>query len=281
MTQRNFLDIDSLAAEAQSYVGHPQFDTAMQAFCGGLADFHSIARSRRTGVVDTITWAVAVLVLYLDAHAPHGANTSKIVAICAEGGLGGATAVRNAIALLRQGGMIAVDHSPGAGRAHRLHPTPGLIETMQDNLAVRFAAMEHVIAWPKPAEEWARTDGVLEAFVRGNVEAYRCDRYTLFQDFPEIRVFMDRHCGYIVLMESLAQIEISPKGGSTVLTLSEIAQKFTISRAHIRKLFAAAAAREWLCFESGGRLMFRPEALARYRLWFGYEFAWARRLVEM
>lgn len=86
----------------------------------GLADFHSIARSRRTGVVDTITWAVAVMTLYLDVHAPQGANAGKIVAVCAEGGLGGGAVVRNAITFLHQGGMIAVDRSPGAGRAHRV-----------------------------------------------------------------------------------------------------------------------------------------------------------------
>jgi hypothetical protein len=65
--------------------------------------------------------------------------------------------------------------------------------------------MEPVIAWPKPAMEWARTEGVLAAFVRGNVEAYRRERHILFEHFPEVRSFMDRHCGYHILMEALGR----------------------------------------------------------------------------
>ncbi len=93
-----------MTGEAEQYVVHPDFDRAMLSFCRGLADFHSVAVARRAGVVDTVTWAVALLVLYLGEHAPESANASQLVAICAEGPLAGATAVRNAIALLRRGG---------------------------------------------------------------------------------------------------------------------------------------------------------------------------------
>src|SRR4051794_28797863 len=106
---RVFPDLAGVDREAERYVRQPQFDKAMIAFCRGLADFHSIALTRRAGVVDTVTWAVALLVLYLNEHAPESANQSRLVAICAEGQLAGATAVRNAISLLRQGSMIVRD----------------------------------------------------------------------------------------------------------------------------------------------------------------------------
>lgn len=179
-----FPDLTGLSREAEEYVVHPDFDEAMLAFCRGLAYFHSVDLKRRAGVVDTVTWAVTLLVLYLDAHAPQSANASQVVAICAEGKLAGATAVRNAIALLQRGGMVVGDEPPVVGRARRLRPTPALVETMHENLAIRFSAMEPVIAWPKPAMEWARTEGVLAAFVRGNVEAYRRERHILFEHFP-------------------------------------------------------------------------------------------------
>jgi len=279
MRERNFPDPDNIELEAASYVEHPQFDVAMRAFCGGLAEFHSVARTRRTGGVDTITWAVTMLVIYLDAYSPQHANAAQIVAICQEGRLSVATATRNAIALLRQAGMITADGAAGGGRAHRFSPTPALIETTQDNLAIRFAAMEPLIAWPKPAGEWARTDSVLLAFARGNVEALRYGGYKLYDNFPEVRNFMDRRCGYLVLLYSLARLEMSADGGTAVMCLSEVAADFAVSRAHIRKLFAEATARRWLSFEPGsGRLVVSAQALARYRLWFGHEFAWMRRL---
>ena len=272
-------DLAGLSKEAEGYLVHPDFDRAMLAFCRGLAHFHSVDLKRRAGVVDTVTWAVALLVLHLDATAPQGANANQLVAICAEGRLAGATAVRNAIALLQQGGMVVGEEPFPVGRARRLRPTPTLIETMQVNLAIRFSAMEPIIAWPKPAMEWARTEGVLSAFVRGNVEAYRHERHILFEDFPEVRFFMDRHCGYHILMEALSRLEISAYGASGTISLSAVADKFAVSRTHVRKLFAAATDRNWIVLEPGGRLTIGPQPIARYRLWFAHEFAWVRRLV--
>lgn len=273
-----FSDLTDVTGEAEEYVSHPDFDKAMHSFCRGLADFHSVAVARRAGIVDTVTWAVALLVLYLDEHAPEKANSNQIVAICAEGPLAGATAVRNAIALLRQGGMIDRDEPRAAGLAHRLRPSSALIHTMQDNLFIRFAALEPIIAWPSPAAEWARMNGVLSNFVRGNVEAYRFDRHILFEAFPEVRIFMDRHCGYHILMEIFSCLEISALGASGTISLSDISDKFAVSRAHVRKLLIAATDQNWLSYEAGGQVTIDPHNLARYRTWFGHEFAWIRRV---
>jgi hypothetical protein len=123
--------------------------------------------------------------------------------------------VRNAIARHVQAGTIAAEEPRAAGLARRLRPTPKLVATMKHNLAVRLAAIEPVIAWPKPAAEWAHTDRALDDFVRGNVEAYRRDRYALFQKFPEVRGFMDRHCGYHVPLDALARLETGAEGAKS------------------------------------------------------------------
>ncbi|GGI32882.1 hypothetical protein GCM10010987_71620 [Bradyrhizobium guangdongense] len=275
---RVFPDLADISGEAERRVEHPNFDKAMLAFCRGLADFHSVALTRRAGIVDTVTWAVALLVLYLDEHAPESAHARRLVAICAEGQLAGATAVRNAIALLRQGGMLVSDEPVTPGPAHRLRPTAALIETMQDNLSIRFSALEPVIAWPKAPAEWARTPGVLSGFVRGNVEAYRREHHILFEPLPEVRIFMDRHCGYHIFMEILSHLEITRLGASGVVSLSDVSDKFAVSRAHIRKLLRAAADRNWLRYELGGQVTIGAQSLARYRLWFGHEFTWIYRV---
>ncbi len=143
---------------------------------------------------------------------------------------------------------------------------------------IRFSALEAIIAWPKPASEWARTDGVLSNFVRGNVEAYKRNRHILFEAFPEIRIFMDRHCGYHILMEIFSRLEISALGASGTVSLSDISDKFAVSRAHVRKLLIAATNQNWLSYEPGGQVTIAPHSLARYRLWFGHEFTWIRRV---
>ena len=274
-----FPDLEGFDDEAARLVEHPAFDAAMLAFCRGLADFHATGLSGRGGVVDTVTFAVAMLTLYFDRYGPERANANYFAALCADGKLAGATAVRNAIARHLHAGMILAEEPRVAGLPRRLRPTPKLFAAMRHNLAVRLAAIEPVIAWPKPAAEWAETDGALDGFVRGNVEAYRRARYTLFQKFPEVRGFMDRHCGYHILLDALARMEARDKGAFGVLRLREVAARFAVSRAHVRKLFAAANARGDMALEAGGALFVPSATWARFRLWFGYEFAWARRLV--
>jgi hypothetical protein len=272
-----FPDTD-VAAEAARLVEHPNLDKAVLAYCRGLADFHSAAVTRRAGVVDTATWAVALIVLYLDEHVPDGANANRLIAICGEGPLAGPTAVRNAIALLQQGGMLVREKPLAAGLAHRLRPAPALIATMQRNLTIRFTAIAPVIAWPRPPAEWARTPGVLSRYVEGNVVAYRRERHILFAPFPEIRTFIDRHCGYHIFMEILGRLEISALGASGTISISDVGDKFLVSRAHVRKLLKAAAERNWLTYEAGGRVTIGAPSLARYRLWFATEFTWIRRV---
>ena len=63
-------DLANLVEEAQALTAHAEFDDAMRAFCRNLTDFH--ARSRRVGIVDTITWSIAVFVIHCDATEPGG-----------------------------------------------------------------------------------------------------------------------------------------------------------------------------------------------------------------
>ena len=175
--------------------------------------------------------------------------------------------------------MIAAEDEPGRGLPRRLRPTPKLIETMHQNLTVRLAAIERVIPWPAPAAEWARAPGVLAAFVGGQVAAYSQENFLLFDCFPEVRAFMDRHCGYLVLLDALGRAEATTEGAAASAPPSEVARKFAISRAHVRKLFGAAAAHGWLVYEPGGRIAFSAESYGRLRLWIGHEFVWTRRLL--
>jgi hypothetical protein len=270
-------DLANLVEEAQALTAHAEFDDAMRAFCRNLTDFH--ARSRREGIVDTITWAIAVFVIHCDATEPKGVNASRLIAVCRPGGLSGRAAARNAIDVLIHSGMIAAEDEPGPGLPRRLRPTPKLIETMRENLTVRLAAIERVIPWPAPAQTWARAPGVLAAFVGGQLAALSQENFVLFDRFPEVRAFMDRHCGYLVLLDALGRAEATPTGAAASAPPSDVARKFAVSPAHVRKLFGAAAAQGWLAYRPGGRIAFGAESYSRLRLWIGHEFAWTRRLL--
>jgi hypothetical protein len=271
-------DRAGLSEEAEALVAHPGFGSAMRAFCRNLTDFHAAVISPRGGIVDTVTWAVAVLVIVIDAADPKGSNASRLIAACRAGGVSGANAARNAIDHLRQGGMIVGESATVPGLPQRLRPSAKLIGTMQGNLAARLSAIELVVPWPAPAAEFARTPGVLEAFLGGNVAAYR-ENFKLFDDFPEVRAFMDRRCGYLVLLHALGRVGEATERHAALVSLSDIAQRYAVSRAHVRKLFGHAAVQGWLAYAPGGRISFSPACHARLRLWIGYEFVWTRRLL--
>lgn len=272
-------DRAGLWEEAHALTAHPAFEEALRAFCRNLTGFHSPQNERRVGFVDTITWSIAVLIMHLDGE-PGGANASQLVALCRAGGLSGAASARNAIDALRNCGMIAVEDEARPGLPRRLCPTRKLVEAMHDNLAARLAAIERVSPWPAPAHVWARAPGVLPAFLGGNVAAYQQDKYLLFERFPEVRAFMDRRCGYLVLLDALGRAEAANGAAIASAPPSELAAKYAVSRAHIRKLFGNAAGPGWLAYEHGGRVTFSAECYGRLRLWIGHEFAWTRRLLE-
>jgi hypothetical protein len=273
------IDRVRLLDEAQALAAHPAFDEAMRAFSRGLPSFYAAETRRRTGIADTITWPVAVLVLHFDAAEPAGLHASRLVALCCAGGLSGRTATFNAISSLRHSGMIAVDRDRGPGLPQRLRPTSKLLVRMQDELAVRLESMERVVSWPAPAAEWARSPGVLGAFLGRNIAAYREAKFLLYHGFPEVRMFMDRRHGYVVLLETLGRSQAIDGGAHAVLPPSEVAAKYAVSRAHVRKLFAAAAGQKWLSYERGGRIVFSAETYTRLRLWIAHEFAWTRWLL--
>lgn len=103
---------------------------------------------------------------------------------------------------------------------------------------------------------------MLSRYVEGNVVAYRRERHILFAPFPEIRTFIDRHCGYHIFMEILSRLTISPSGASGTISISDVGDKFLMSRAHVRKLLKAATERNWLTYESGGRITIGATSLS-------------------
>jgi hypothetical protein len=145
---------------------------------------------------------------------------------------------------------------------------------MRENLAMRLEAQAQLTPFPEPAAAWARRPGVLEAFVRGNVEAFAGAGFRLDADTPEVRAFMEPQCGYLVLL-ALVQASL---GGET-WTLSAMATRFDVSRAHIRKLLAMGQAKGWLVGGGGATPALSPAARAELRRWIGREFAWTARLV--
>jgi hypothetical protein len=270
-----------LDAEAEAFLAHPCFDKALIAFCDGMTNYHQQVRASHIGMPDTARWAVAVLILHLSSVAPKMATTATLIRICQAGGLCGPAAVKGAIGLLRGAEFIANGLPADDLRSRQLVPTARLIAMMQRGLAYRLNALSHVAPLPMPPAQWARAPGILSRFIGRNVEAYARSRFKLYDGFPEVAAFMDRSCGYLILLELLARVRTDDGTIRSQISPSDAAVRFGISRAHVRKLLAIGVSQGWLSTTgAGGQVHIMQTAHAKLRHWVALEFAWTRRLVS-
>lgn len=268
-----------LAAEAAELARDANFSRAAGAFCDGLVGYAAQVRRLNVGAADTLRWALATLTIALDDAAPGGATAARLARLAAAGGLGGPAAVRGGLQALAAGGLVTLEPDPQDRRARRVRPTALLLGVMQAGLAVRLGALEQVRPLPAPAGVWAARPGVLPQFLARNARAF-VGGFRLTDSFPEVRALMDRHGGYLILLQLIARAE--PHGGAvrSQVSPSRAAGEAGVSRAQVRKVLALAAAAGWLApVGSGGEVRMSAQALARLRQWIAHEFAWTWRLV--
>jgi hypothetical protein len=285
MEQRDSICAPNLAAledEARRLTQHPAFDRALTLFCDGLINFHVGRRLANVGMGHTLGWATAVLIVYLDHALPEGVTSAHLARLLTAGGLAGPKAVKGAINVLLSFGLIEQETHGADRRAKRLRPTALLLDVQRDNVVARLSALEIVQPLPRPAREWGRESRVVIAFLGGNVRAFAHHKFRLYDSFPEIRAFMDRACGYLVLLDLLRRADDASGGAIvTAASPSALASRFDISRAHVRKLLAAAQAQRWLDVDASVGCVFLDASFhRRLILWIALEFVWMWRLVR-
>jgi len=273
-------DVEGILEEAELWTELPLFDYAMKRFCFEMVAFHGGSRIANLGMGHTLAWAAAVLIVYLDHQRAEGVTSTEILRLCDAGGIGGRKAVGSAIDALRSAGLVSIHPKPNDARAKRLRPTAALFDLHHDNLAARLTALEILQPLSAPASEVARRLPTLLAFLGGNVEAFARTRFRLYDKFPEVRAFMDRSCGYMILLDLLRRVHFP---GDEPLTSeaspSHLAAQFHVSRAHVRKLLQNAHENGWILAPEGGQIILDPRFFRRMRLWIGAEFVWMWRLV--
>lgn len=274
-------DLATLEAEARALQAHPKFDHALAAFCDGMIGSYTGRRLANIGLGHTLGWVVSVLIIYLDHALPEGTTSAQLISLCTAGRLAGAKAVKGAIRVLLSFGLVAEEAHATDRRAKRLRPTQLLLDIHSENIVARLAALEIIQVLPKPATEWGRERSVMLAFFGGNIEALTQSGFRLYDGFPEIRAFMDRACGYLILLDLLNGVVPTRNGATTTALPSALAARFDVSRAHVRKLLAMAQNAGWLQFEpKRDQVLLESTFHGRLRHWVALEFVWTWRLVR-
>jgi hypothetical protein len=275
-------DLAALKNEARGLQAHPNFDRALAAFCHGMVGFHTGRRLANIGLGHTLGWAISVLVIYLDHAAPEGTTAAQLVELCTSGSLSGAKAVKGSIRVLLALKLVEQEVRATDRRAKRLRPSKLLLQIRHDNIVARLSALEFVQPLPQPAASWGRERSVLLAYFGGNTKAFARSKFRLYDGFPEIRAFMDRASGYPILLAILDSVAATKDGAiAATASPSDIAARFDVSRAHVRKLLTMACDNGWMEFQKERNRIFLERSFhERLRHWIALEFVWIWRLVR-
>jgi hypothetical protein len=246
------LSPDAVAA----LIRHPRFPDAVRAALTENVRLYKGNRILNHVGYDRGRLVTAILAFYLHVAREPGDPTSGLTAqrlksLCVEQDVCSPGRARAMLSLLRLFGYVA----PAAAddrRFKRLAPT----ELLSASLRQRWARMFEAVALMLPEGAAARAcldrDDFLAAFVRKLVDHYRGGLRPL-QLTPELKPFAERNAGLTILFSLVIAGEADdtvPPTRPVRVAISELARRFSVSRAHVLRLLRDAAA-EGLIARSG------------------------------
>jgi len=240
---------DSIIEEAARFRRHPAFAQAVRVNAEQLlsiAEGHPLLNKL---VTEEARWLVGGLILFFhfgrDPGDPaSGATLAKLQAHASMLKLASPGRVSALVALMRLGGHVVQKTLPADRRIKHLEPT----EKMMGYVKPWFAAHLEPIRLLDPASDFRdlmqRDSGFLGRFYRDVGERFLAGERVL-DATPDIRLFMGRDAGYMILLRIwLADPDGAiPPRGRVCVPYEEVARPFGVSRAHVRKMMDAAAAR--------------------------------------
>jgi DNA-binding MarR family transcriptional regulator len=119
-----------------------------------------------------------------------------------------------------------------------------LIASLRQRWAVMFEAVAMVLPQGDAARAGLDRDDFLAAFVRSVVDHYRTGLRAL-QFTPELAPFAERNAGLTILFSLVIAGETDdtmPPARPVRISISELARRFSVSRAHVLRLLREAAA---------------------------------------
>jgi hypothetical protein len=263
-------DGGELAPErVEAVCAHPQFATAMRAL---LADNVRLYRGNR--ILNYVGYdrgrlIIGILALYLHgsrrADDPSsGLTAQRLKALCVEQEVCSAGRARAMLSLLQLFGHLV--RAPEADRRYKqLAPTPALAAFVRERCSAMLGATALVLPDVAAARAALERDAFLAALTRAVVEQFRGGIRALAVA-PALAPFAEHNAGLMILASLAlagAHEDSMPPLAPVPLSISELARRFSVSRAHVLRLLREAEAQSLIERTAGGdRITFTP-ALAR------------------
>jgi hypothetical protein len=254
------------AAAVASMRAHPRFAAAVQTFADGMTAIYRGNRLLNMVINDRGRMLIAYLALYLhDQAAPDGRGSGfsvgELKAVCAASGIASPGRTGAMLAVMRMAGYIASASAPSDRRRHILVPTERLRLAHRERWERVAAALREVI--PEAAAAFAPHDPEFEAAYVRHTTDYFLAGFRIVALSPELHLFADRNAGMMILFSMILAGEANdaiPPTRPVQISISALAQRFGVSRVHVRTLLRDAEAAGLIerTSERGGHIVIRP-----------------------
>ena len=244
-------------AEFIALRSHPAFPRAVANFSAWLLETYTHNAVLNLLLTDRGRVLLGFYVLYLDVlplpgTQDRGATLSAVQSLCRSTELCSRGRAASVIALMRFGGYVTQTLDLDDRRRRILQPTPQLVGAFHRNWVHQFQAMAPVFPAVACVPGWLERPAFRTAFLRALGGCF-LDGFRVLNHAPVLRPVADINAAILMLTGlALRQIDGSGRPGEIVpLSVSALARRFHVSRAHVRNVLQTA--------EAAGLIAQRPE----------------------
>jgi hypothetical protein len=279
------IDRQRLAAATAQVLAHPGFDAACQQFALAVLHCYEHHRVVRRQMHDTARFALLCFLLMYEserlAGQGAGASAARLVDALSAHGMASRSRVKDLIDGLKLIGCVQGLPHPTDTRARVLRPTALLLQPLRAWLEGDLLAVDQVCALPAAPAVLCERPHLVPAYLGGLARALSIDGFSMIEGQPEIAQLLVRDCGYLVLMQVLAQWQGVPGGGPATAAVQAavpeqaFSERFGVSRSHTRNLLRfGQQCGWWLPLAASGRAISVSAGFhGLMRRWMAQEFA--------
>ena len=237
---------------------HPRFPDAIRHICQSVIDHYNGNRVLNALVNDRGRMRMAFLALYLHytrrlGDPNSGLTVNRLKALCVEQKFCSGGRAEAMIALMRMFGYLREATNDQDRRLKLLIPTDKLIRTHVERWLWHLEAVAMVLDEGRLGLEALKRPEFMPALLRQLVERHLAG-LRILDAAPGLEMFTDRNGGWMILFSLITggdARDTVPPSGPVSVSISGLARRFGVSRVHVRKLLADAAA-EGFIVRSGG-----------------------------
>ena len=227
---------------------HPRFREATRALIGGLVERYSCNRLLNRVLNDRGRLVGSLIALYLHfSPAPGGGRSGltagRFQAFCVDLKLCSPGRAQALLLLMRYAGYLAPEPCASDRRRRCLVPTERLIEEQRQRWNLQFEAMALITPAGRTALEALERPEFTAAFMR-HLGATFLAGFRLLDHAPDLARLAESNAGLLVtasLFRAVLDSPLGPDGEAVPVSISLLAARFGIARAHVRNLLAEAA----------------------------------------